>query len=168
MQIGLGCSTCYMMGRCFRSCEDYESTRNRIKVCQMHRSCKRCIKAGCDWYTLGAGKCSVDYGQTEAFVDACPTTTVSTTRVTTSSTSTSDPPCTRCGDRTLSGFVALRLSCCLPGGSWYGKCGDPGDTRYAHTWDEGVQACKSKLHVTSRMYHSRFVTAFVSKLLAMP
>ena len=36
-----------------------------------------------------------------------------------------------------------KLSCCASGGSWYKKCGSPGDTRFYHTWVDGIQACNS-------------------------
>ena len=35
-------------------------------------------------------------------------------------------------------------SCCARGGNWFKKCGNPGDARFAHTWDEGMKACRSK------------------------
>ena len=35
-------------------------------------------------------------------------------------------------------------SCCGRGGSWFQKCGDPGDTSFEHDWDEGIDACKRK------------------------
>ena len=34
-----------------------------------------------------------------------------------------------------------KLNCCGQGGSWKGKCGDPGDKKY--TWLEGFEACKN-------------------------
>ena len=34
-------------------------------------------------------------------------------------------------------------SCCVEGGSWYRRCGDPGDL-LEHTWTEGLEACKGK------------------------
>ena len=36
-------------------------------------------------------------------------------------------------------------SCCAPGGSWFQNCGDFGDSKFDHTWDEGAEACKGKL-----------------------
>ena len=36
------------------------------------------------------------------------------------------------------------LTCCGEGGSWHGKCGDTGDSRYGFTWDEGLEVCGSK------------------------
>ena len=36
-------------------------------------------------------------------------------------------------------------SCCARGGAWFKNCGDVGDTKFDHTWAEGIQACKSKL-----------------------
>ena len=33
------------------------------------------------------------------------------------------------------------LTCCGTGGSWEGKCGIPGNTKFEHTWSEGKKAC---------------------------
>ena len=33
-------------------------------------------------------------------------------------------------------------SCCARGGAWFKNCGDDGDTKFDHTWTEGIQACK--------------------------
>ena len=33
-------------------------------------------------------------------------------------------------------------SCCGRGGSWFGNCGGAGDTKFDHTWDQGLQACQ--------------------------
>ena len=35
------------------------------------------------------------------------------------------------------------LTCCRQGGSWHGNCGHPGDNRFEHTWDEGLEVCGS-------------------------
>ena len=48
--------------------------------------------------------------------------------------------CPKCGVNAKSG----KKSCCAPGGSWFPNCGDPGDTRFVHTWTEGAKACRSK------------------------
>ena len=37
-----------------------------------------------------------------------------------------------------------QLSCCARGAAWFKKCGDPGDSRFEHTWLQGKQACNSK------------------------
>ena len=47
--------------------------------------------------------------------------------------------CAKCGTSKKSG----KLSCCAPAGSWFEKCGNPGNSNFDHTWDEGVQACRS-------------------------
>ena len=60
-----------------------------------------------------------------------------------STTPTSTIPsstCLKCGTFDKSG----QLSCCARGGTWFNKCGDPGDSKFDHTWFEGTQACKSK------------------------
>ena len=49
--------------------------------------------------------------------------------------------CPKCGSTNKSG----KRSCCAPGGAWFKKCGDVGDTNFDHTWAEGIKACKSKL-----------------------
>ena len=49
--------------------------------------------------------------------------------------------CPQCGVNSNSG----KRSCCVRGGTWFKKCGDPGDSNFEHTWDEGMKACKGKL-----------------------
>ena len=45
--------------------------------------------------------------------------------------------CPKCGINRKSG----KRSCCVRGGAWFRKCGDPGDTKFAHTWLEGINVC---------------------------
>ena len=45
--------------------------------------------------------------------------------------------CATCGTAPKSG----QMSCCARGGTWFKKCGDPGDTNFDYTWDEGFKAC---------------------------
>merc|ERR1711904_509561 len=47
--------------------------------------------------------------------------------------------CSKCGT-----LKSGELSCCSRGGSWFKKCGKPGDSKYSHTWTEGIQACQSQ------------------------
>ena len=35
-----------------------------------------------------------------------------------------------------------KRSCCARGGAWFKNCGDAGDTKFDHTWIEGVKACE--------------------------
>ena len=49
--------------------------------------------------------------------------------------------CAKCGKIKKS----KKLSCCARGGAWYNKCGDEGDSKFDHTWTEGVKACIGKL-----------------------
>ena len=37
-----------------------------------------------------------------------------------------------------------KANCCFSGGSWRGKCGEEGNPKFEHTWDEGVEVCKHK------------------------
>ena len=48
--------------------------------------------------------------------------------------------CPKCGTIARSG----KLSCCGHGGSWFGNCGNAGNANFGHTWNEGIQACKSR------------------------
>ena len=36
-------------------------------------------------------------------------------------------------------------SCCARGGAWYNNCGNEGDSKFGHTWAEGVRVCKGTL-----------------------
>ena len=45
--------------------------------------------------------------------------------------------CRKCGTS-----KAGKRSCCGRGGSWFGKCGDPGDATFEYTWFDGVRVCK--------------------------
>ena len=45
--------------------------------------------------------------------------------------------CPKCGVITKSG----KLSCCVPGGSWKRQCGNPSDSKFEHTWTEGMSVC---------------------------
>ena len=47
--------------------------------------------------------------------------------------------CPKCGS-----FKSGRYTCCAPGGAWFKNCGSPGDSKFEHTWSEGVEACKGK------------------------
>ena len=47
--------------------------------------------------------------------------------------------CPQCGI-TISG----KISCCLRGGAWVGKCGNPGDNNFEHTFAEGIAVCKGR------------------------
>ena len=58
----------------------------------------------------------------------------------TSTTVASSTKCPKCGLSKKSG----KRSCCSRGGAWFNKCGDAGDSRFEHTWVEGIQACQSK------------------------
>ena len=49
--------------------------------------------------------------------------------------------CPECGVNKKSG----KRSCCIRGGAWFNKCGDPGDKNFEHTWFEGIEACEGEL-----------------------
>ena len=72
------------------------------------------------------------------FIDAH--TTAETPSASTTATTIPSSTCTKCGTFTKSG----KPSCCARGGAWFNKCGDPGDSKFGHTWGEGIRACKSE------------------------
>ena len=51
--------------------------------------------------------------------------------------------CPKCGS-----FESGKQSCCAPGGTWFGDCGNSGDSKFEHTWFEGIQACDSTMPPT--------------------
>jgi len=53
--------------------------------------------------------------------------------------------CPKCGTKKDSG----KPSCCVPGGSWFKKCGNAGDSNFEHTWLEGIQACEPGAQTSS-------------------
>ena len=58
-------------------------------------------------------------------------------------TPTGSGTCSKCGTFKKSG----KRSCCANGGSWAKNCGDDGDSKFDHTWIEGIVACKSKFAI---------------------
>ena len=40
-----------------------------------------------------------------------------------------------------------KRSCCARGGAWFKNCGDADETKFDHTWLEGIQACRSKFEI---------------------
>ena len=54
------------------------------------------------------------------------------------------PVCPKCGIIKKSGDA----SCCAVDGSWFLRCGMPGDPRFSYTWAEGIEACKRKLRAS--------------------
>ena len=73
------------------------------------------------------------------------TTTKAMAKATQSNVTTIASACVKCGISRKSG----KLSCCAPGGSWFKQCGNPGDSNYDHTWDEGTQACEGKCTISA-------------------
>ena len=68
-----------------------------------------------------------------------PTSGAAITPATTTTATARVLACPKCRTVKRSG----KLSCCARGGAWFGKCGDPGDSEYAYTWLEGIEACES-------------------------
>ena len=77
-------------------------------------------------------------------------------RIPAETTETTGPPavstssCPRCGTAKKSG----KRSCCAHGGAWFKNCGDTGDTKFDHTWTEGMQACTGKDFASSVLVKS--------------
>ena len=55
-------------------------------------------------------------------------------------TTTINSVCHECGTIRRSG----KISCCGPGGSWFGNCTSVGNAHFGHTWHAGIQACKAR------------------------
>ena len=66
------------------------------------------------------------------------TQTRNSVRSGTSSSAMASPSCPKCGIFKKSG----RHSCCARGGGWFKNCGDEGDTKFDHSWSDGIQVCK--------------------------
>ena len=56
------------------------------------------------------------------------------------------PGCATCGTFKKTG----KISCCAHGGSWFGKCGNVGDSGFYHTWTDGIQVCNAFARESSR------------------
>ena len=63
----------------------------------------------------------------------------------TTASPTSPSACRKCGQFKNFG----KASCCALGGAWFNNCGDPGDSKFDHTWYEGIQACKDSARSSS-------------------
>ena len=57
--------------------------------------------------------------------------------------------CPKCGSS-----ESGKRSCCAPGGSWSGNCGNAVDSNFDHTWFEGIAACASE-PTTAALAHDR-------------
>ena len=81
-------------------------------------------------------------------VNMCVFTAILTaTNLSAVSSSTSRHVCSKCGITKKSGA----LSCCARGGAWFNNCGNNVDTKFDHTWPEGIQACKSLVKTPPRV-----------------
>ena len=68
--------------------------------------------------------------------------------------------CPKCGS-TNTGVP----TCCGKGGSWQGKCGRNGDTRFEHTWGEGERACSTI--VTPQLTTPKLTTTRITTTMHM-
>ena len=57
------------------------------------------------------------------------------------------PTCPKCGIIPGTG----KRSCCADGGAWLDDCGVVGDSRFEHTWNEGIQACRRSANLLSKV-----------------
>ena len=53
--------------------------------------------------------------------------------------------CFKCGTAKRTG----QRSCCARTGAWFKNCGDASDTKFDHTWADGIQACKKYVGAVS-------------------
>ena len=130
--------TCY---RTVESCSEWDELEKALEVCEKQRSCRACVDANryC-WWSVRDETCSANMGyfvDPRDFIsasDECPAATINPTSV---QTTTWPQVCSKCGMDEQS----RALSCCVRGGSWFNKCGAPGDRTFEHTWYDGIQAC---------------------------
>ena len=61
-----------------------------------------------------------------------------TTMASISAASSNGNGCPKCGSTKKSG----KHSCCGRGGAWFKNCGDAGNSKFGHTWAEGIQTCR--------------------------
>ena len=82
---------------------------------------------------LAAAKSSVAAATTVAGTTTTPArVTVAATAPTPASVA-----CPKCGTN-----KGGKRTCCTRGGSWFEKCGEPGDSNFEHTYAEGIQSCQ--------------------------
>ena len=65
------------------------------------------------------------------------------------STTTISRVCPKCGTIEKSG----KNSCCGRGGAWFRKCGAADNTKFEHTWYEGIKGCKAQRQPKAVMGH---------------
>ena len=53
--------------------------------------------------------------------------------------------CPKCGTIKKS----QQRSCCGVGGAWFNNCGGVGNSKFDHTWTEGIRACKGAVSLLS-------------------
>ena len=79
---------------------------------------------------------------------------------TTSASVPSSKVCPKCGTNKKTG----QLNCCAIGGSWFNKCGAPGDSTFKHTWSEGMRACQSLELVHAVLSHEESILPPLSNI----
>lgn len=103
-----------------------------------------CCAPGGAWFKKcgGAGNKKVEHKWSEG-VEACrkPTTTPA---------NAVSFACPKCATIKKSG----KTSCCARGGSWYRNCGSGGNSKFGHTWSEGIRACKKRKTAIDQRLHA--------------
>ena len=93
------------------------------------------VLCGAAWFDSSANKDSIFEGSRGLLSKACLSTTTHT--MSTSVITPGPMTCSKCVTN-----KAGKSTCCARGGSWFQKCGGPGDSKFDHTWAEGIEACK--------------------------
>ena len=120
-------SCCARGGAWFKNCGDVGDARFAHTWTEGIRACK---SEFCGLNCGGGIDTSVSNVNTRNFTEVPTTTGLSAVR--------SSNTCPKCGTVKKSG----KFSCCARGGAWFKKCGDADDTKWNHTWIEGIEACK--------------------------
>ena len=103
------------------------------------------VLCGAAWFDSSANKDSIFEGSRGLLSKACLSTTTHT--MSTSVITPGPMTCSKCVTN-----KAGKSTCCARGGSWFQKCGDPGDSKFEHTWAEGLLACKCTLYGGARIF----------------
>ena len=123
-------SCCTPGGAWFKKCGDVGDPKFAHTWLEGIEACEKSKLIG-PCFSLGGYQCVL------CNVNACMPTESPESPTTARVPMVSGKKCSKCGRSKKSG----QLSCCTRGGTWFKKCGDIGDPKFAHTWSEGIQAC---------------------------
>jgi surface protein len=113
---------------------DVSSVTDMFKMFYFAKSFAQ-VLCGAAWFDSSANKDSIFEGSRGLLSKACLSTTTHT--MSTSVITPGPITCSKCVTN-----KAGKRTCCARGGSWFQKCGGPGDSKFDHTWAKGMEVCK--------------------------